>query len=931
MRRCAFLLALGLALPAGLAMPCAAAPAANALPAGISAGPTLEGISEYRLDNGLRVLLFPDAATPTTLVNVTYSVGSAQENYGESGMAHLLEHLLFKGTPKVANIAEEFKKRGIYYNGTTARERTNYYGWFPPDEKTLDWLLAVEADRMVNANVAKSELDSEMTVVRNELEIGENKPERVLTQRLTSQAYLWHAYRKSVIGNRSDVENVPIERLQAFYRTWYQPDNATVIVAGRFDPDQTLKTIQRYFGAIPRPARTLPARYTVEPAQDGEREINVRRTGELDMIALGYHGPAITHPDSAALDVLDSVMGSVPSGRLHKALVAQRLASNADSGSESALDPGLVTFFAVPAPGVAPARLERALLDQVEGAARTPFTEEEVAAAKQRLDNIYERARNNVIGTANALSDAIAAGDWRLWFLSRHALSKVTAADVNRVAATYLVPSNRTLARFIPTPNPVRVEIAQAPGVQALLKDYVGQPPIASGEVFDSSPRNIAARTEFVTLGDGLKVALLPKQSRGDIVNVSIMFHFGDDVSTAGRTTAGDFAGSMLMYGSKTMSREQIARRFDELQARVSVTGGSQLGIISLRVSRRNLVPALRLAADVMRNPAYPEAEFEQLRMQSITGLEVDRGQPGSIVDLAMRKHFDPWPAGHPEAVRSVEERLADLKSLKLEDVRAFHREFYGTAQGEAVLVGDFDPAQVKQELTTLFAGWKSPHPYVLKPEPFYQPGEVVHRSFETPDKANAVVVSRSSFELGVDDPDHPALLVAARIFGNGAKASRLGDRVREKEGLSYYVGGGVLVDPVSGNGTFYMQATSAPENMARVETAMREELARFVRDGITARELEDAKAGLLTVYKDNRSDDTSIAGKLRMDLFLGRSQQWTEDFEAAIAGLTLEQVNAAIARRIRPDQVSTFVAGDFAAGERRLAAAKARPGDGKP
>lgn len=926
MQRGSFLLALCLALSPGLSLP-VAAHAGVALPAGVSAGPSMEGVSEYRLRNGLRVLLFPDEATPTTLVNVTYSVGAVHENYGESGMAHLLEHLLFKGTPTVKDIAQEFKKRGIYYNGTTGQDRTNYYGWFPANTQTLDWLLVLEADRMVNANVAKSALDSEMTVVRNELEIGENKPERLLTQRLNSQAYLWHAYGKSVIGNRADVENVPIERLKAFYRTWYQPDNATVIVAGRFDPGKVLAQIQLRFGKIPRPARALPARYTVEPAQDGEREVNIRRAGELNMVGLGYHAPAITHPDSAALEVLDSVMGSTPGGRLHKALVASELAASAASGAAAYLEPELITFFVVPSPGRDPVQVEKLLLQQVEGTGRAPFTEEEVASAKLRLDNRFERSKNNVIGTGNGLSNSIAAGDWRLWFLRRQALAKVTMADVNRVAAAYLVPSNRTLARFIPTRQPVQVEIAKAPGIDSLLRDYVSPPPVATGEVFDTSPQNIQARTETVVLGEGLKVALLPKESRGGMVTAHMMFHFGDEGSTTGLVDAGSFAGSLLMHGSRSMTREQIARRFDELQAQVSVSGGARMAAISVTAKRDALIPALRLVADVLRTPSYPESEFEQLRMQSIAGLEAQRNQPGYVADEAMRKHFDAWPAGHPKAVRTLDEQLAAIRKLKLDDVRAFHRDFHGTAQGEIAVVGGFDPESVKHELKALFADWKSRHPFVLTRDPYFQPAEVVRRSFETPDKANAVLVSRTNFPLDVSDPDHPALLVAARVFGGGAMSSRLGDRVRKQEGLSYRVGGGVIVHPIEGNGVFYMQATAAPENLGRTEAVMHEELERFVRGGITAEELEDAKTGLLATYEDTRSSDGSIAAGLRLNLFLDRTMQWSTDFENAIRHLTVEQVNAAIARRIKPEALSTFVAGDFDRAARKTASARAVAG----
>jgi zinc protease len=589
---------------------------------------------------------------------------------------------------------------------------------------------------------------------------------------------------------------------------------------------------------------------------------------------------------------------------------------NSESAVDGFLEPGLAGFYATPALGSDPTRVERLLVEQVEGPARQPFTENEVATAKQRLANMYERARNsNVLGVANALSESIAAGDWRLGFVYRDAIAKVTIADVNRVARTYLVPANRTLARFIPTKVPQRVEIPPAPDIVALVTGYEGRAAVAAGEVFDNSPRNIQDRTRTVTLGDGLKVALLPKKSRGNRVSAELMFHFGDEQSAAGRMDAASFAGNLLMRGTSTLTREQISQRFDDLKARVSVVGGGQTAYIGIDTDRDNLLPALRLAAEVLRSPSFPDDEFEQIRSQSITGLEDRKREPGYVADYAMRKHFDPWPPGHPRAVRSLEEEVAGIKSVKLEDVRAFHRDFYGTADGEVVVVGDFDAAQLQRELETLFAGWKSPRPFVRTHEPYYQPGKVVREVFETPDKANAVVVSRSNFPIRVEDPDHPALLVAARIFGGGAKASRLGERIREQEGLSYYVGSGVIVSPEDDNGVFYMQATSAPENMNKVEAAMDEELQRFVRDGVTQQELEDAKAGLLTTYQEARSTDGSIASSLRMNLYMGRTMQWDADFERAIADLTLEQVNAAIQRRIKPEAVCTFAAGDFGAG----------------
>jgi len=303
-------------------LPAEAAPAAPLKPLR-----SVEGISEYQLPNGLQVLLAPDDSKPTTTVNVTYRVGSRMENYGETGMAHLLEHLLFKGTPTNRNVWAEFTRRGLRANGSTWLDRTNYFASFAANEDNLKWYLSWQADAMVNSFIARKDLDSEMTVVRNEMEMGENSPSRILFEKTLAAMYQWHNYGKSTIGARADVENVDIGRLQAFYRLYYQPDNATLIVSGKFEPVQALRWIQDSFGKIAKPKRTLPALYTIDPAQDGERAVTLRRVGGATLMMSAYHVPPGAHPDFAAVELLALILGDTPSGRLHKRLVEKQLAA----------------------------------------------------------------------------------------------------------------------------------------------------------------------------------------------------------------------------------------------------------------------------------------------------------------------------------------------------------------------------------------------------------------------------------------------------------------------------------------------------------------------------------------------------------------------------------------------------------------------------
>ena len=303
----------------------------------------IEGISEYRLDNGIQVLLFPDSSKETVTVNMTVFVGSRHEGYGEAGMAHLLEHMLFKGTPTHPDIPKALKDRGAgaSMNGTTWMDRTNYYETLPATGDNLEFAIRMEADRLVNSNIKGEDLESEMTVVRNEFESGENSPIRVLMQRMQAAAYEWHNYGRTTIGNRSDIERVPVVKLRQFYRKYYRPDNVMVMVAGNFETDQALEYLNKYFGTLKQPDQPIDDTYTTEPAQDGERTVVVRRVGEIQYAGVAYHVPASSHPDYAAIKALIYVMGDEPSGRLYKQLVETEVATNVFTMASAFTEPGL--------------------------------------------------------------------------------------------------------------------------------------------------------------------------------------------------------------------------------------------------------------------------------------------------------------------------------------------------------------------------------------------------------------------------------------------------------------------------------------------------------------------------------------------------------------------------------------------------------------
>jgi zinc protease len=450
-------------------------PASSAISlAGLQAVTSVEGISEYRLPNGLRVLLAPDGSKPTTTVNITYLVGSRHENYGETGMAHLLEHLVFKGTPARGNIMQELGKRGMDFNGTTFYDRTNYYQTFPANPENLQWALEMEADRMINSFIARKDLDTEFSVVRNEMESGENNPFMALWQRMAATAFDWHNYGKSTIGARTDVENVKIENLQNFYRKYYQPDNAVLLVAGKFDAASTLTLIQKVFGAIPKPARVLQPTYTQDPAQDGPREVTVKRSGDTQISAVLYHTAAGSHPDSAAMAALIEVLAGTPNGRLHKSLVEKKLAANVNPWGFDLAERGYLVVMAELSKTQSLTEARKVLVEELEGLQKNPVTEEELKRAKASLLSEIDKI-NNPQRLAVQLSESIANGDWRLFFLHRDRIENLTVADLQKVGLNYFKESNRTLGQFIPTSTPDRSNLPEPIDVAKLLSDYKGK------------------------------------------------------------------------------------------------------------------------------------------------------------------------------------------------------------------------------------------------------------------------------------------------------------------------------------------------------------------------------------------------------------------------------------------------------------------------
>jgi zinc protease len=873
---------------------------------------TVEGITEYQLDNGLQVLLFPDQSVPTITVNVTYKVGSRHEAYGETGMAHLLEHLVFKGTPDHPDIPQELSEHGARPNGTTWYDRTNYFETFAASDENLDWALDMEADRMVNSFIAKEDLDSEMTVVRNEFESGENDPGSVLMERVLSTAYLWHNYGKSTIGSKADLENVPIERLQGFYRKYYQPDNAVLVVAGKIQEEKTLELIKEKFGKIPRPERKLYPTYTREPVQDGERFVELRRVGDVQVMQAAYHVPAGPHADYAAISVLMNILTSQPSGRLYTALVEEGDASLVWGFAPALAEPGFAMFNVNVLKENDLATVEETFKATIDKLREEAPTEEEVNRAKERILKNFELGQRDANRVGLTMSAYIAQGDWRLGFIYRDRVEQVTAEDVLRVAQDYFKPANRTIGRFFPTEDPDRAEIPEVNNLSALTDGYKGREDIDAGEEFDPDYDNIDTRTVSGTVGKTkVEYSLLAKETRGNSVNARMSARFGNLEALKGRAKAGEMAGRMLMMGSENYTRQEIQDKLDELKARVFVGGSANNASVRIETENKNLTAVIDFVAEILKTPTFPEEEFEKMIKEELASIEESRSDPQAIVFTEMQKRTNIFPEDHPYYPTDFDEEVERLKNITIEDVRAFYKDFYGGSNITFGASGDMDTEAVIEALDRNFGKWKSPQDYVRIPRPHRDvKPEMV--KVETPDKANAWFVATQTFPISKDHPDYAALVMGNYMLGGGFLNSRLATRIRQEEGLSYGVGSMFNAGSIDRNASFMAYAIYNPKNREALEKAFREEIEKVRTEGFSAEEIEAAKSGWRQSQQLNRSQDRSMAGTLNDNLFLDRTMQWSKRLENKMMDLTPEKINAAITKYIDADKMVMIRAGDF-------------------
>lgn len=877
---------------------------------------TVQQIDEYRLDsNGLQVLLLPEYSSPTLTFMVTYRVGSKNEVTGTTGATHILEHLMFKGTAlrdrsKGNNVDQLLERTGARYNATTWLDRTNYYENLASEH--LAMVIDMEADRMRNLLLRDEDRQPEMTVVRNEFERGENSPIQALYKEIYHAAFVAHPYHHSTIGHRSDIEKVSIQKLREFYDTFYWPDNATLTIIGDFQPDAALALVKKAFGVYARSPKPIPLVYTEEPAQTGARRVTLKRAGQLGVVALAYKIPAATHIDYPAISLLSAILTDGKNSRLYRAVTDRSLSTGIEVDTGFNSDPSLQIVFAPLAPGARHDEVEHVILQEIERLKKDGVTDTELQAAiaKTRADAAFKRDGSFAI--AASLNEAIAAGDWSLFYRLDEVMQAVTAADIQRVAKAYLNEDQSTTGWYVPAATgSVQPKVAGA-AARANGPHYYRQPgtspSLAQGDgkaagSTDTAGARIAPHVKLLKVAGIDLIAY--RTGVKDVVTLRASLPAGRSWRGDGNPSIPTLTGMMLEGGTRKRDKFAIADKLEAVGASIDFKVGPDMLTVSAKALKKDVPLLLELIAEQLRLPAFSAEEFSKAQKQYAGDVKRSLEDTDFRAEDAFSRLV--YPANHPQRNPTPEVLLAAIENAQLKEVVAFHKAHYGPAQMTMVLVGDLDLELLPTQVQGFFSGWQGGSPLRPSKPPATMSG-ATSLAVEMSDKASVSVVLGQASGLRYKDPDYQALRLATAILGSGF-TGRLMAAVRDREGLTYDVGAQLSNDLWS-TGEWSISASFAPALLEQGVASTRRQLELWYEQGVSAAEVEARKSSLVGSFKVDLATTEGMASALLMAVNRGYDVDWLDDFPSKVRALTLEQVNGAIRKYLNPNQMFLVKAG---------------------
>jgi zinc protease len=904
---------------------------------------TVEGITEYRLANGLKILLSPDPSKATVSVEMVYLAGTRHERVGEAGTAKMLQRLFSKGTTKNAALDKELSRRGARVAGTAKQDHTHYAVQFQANDENLEWVLQMEADRMTGTNIVQKDIDAEVAALAREADEADKKRDVPFVQSIRRMEAAWNNFGTTLAGEREAFGKLKAGDIANFYRSYYQPDNAVLMVTGKFDETRTLAWLEKYFGAISKPTRALPKPDTRIAFQAPDNDAGA--------ITAGYKMPPALHPDTDALryaffvlvglrdlpvknkgglyggSSMDSNEGGVhifgvngtnttktsEQTRADLGEIDKRFSDRLQS-SEAERKRAIDQYFADEK-----ARAIRQTQNELMALAEElqPPTAEEMQRARQHFVSEAARLQDNHEKFGAKIAEYIALGDWRLFFHARDRAEKVTADEVKAAAAKYYRPGNRVAGILRTQDQGAAPDMIAAPAAAEVLKSFIGRDArFAAAQPTGVSAPGLDRVIKRVQIG-GLSVSLLAKKTDDQAVAFNIRLRNGDEKSLFGKAALVEITGRALDRGS---TKFQFGS-FDE-RSRLRMRGDFSAGTANFQTTRPYAAAAVKLAGHIMREPVFPDSGAKTVSDRMLEEISAQKNSPSKVAMNVLHRHFNLFPAGDIRNVTTFEEQEEGIKALKASDLRAFHKQFYSAAQGEVAVVGDFDESEVTAALRDAFGDWTGGAPYTRLATP-YKDVAPLSRVVDMPGQESAFFAARLNVNMQDTDADHAALVVANHIFGGAAGfQSRLTSRLRLQDGLAHTVRTELIVNAADRGSAWSAFAFADARDIARIESGFKDEMVRASRTGFTASEVAAAKAAILQQRREQRTRDNilaaggisngALAGQLINNSHLGRTFAWSKQFEDKIAALRVDEVNAAFRKHIVPGKVSVVKAGDF-------------------
>lgn len=882
-------------------------------------------VIETKLNNGLTVLMKPVHAAPVFTAQVWFKVGSRNEHNGITGISHMLEHMLFNSSKNFgkSEISDMIRKRGGIENAATWTDFTYYWQLLGSDN--LEFSLKTLSERVGNAKLTDKEFANERTVVLSELQGNENNPDRVLYNKVMSTAFQQSPYHWPTIGWQSDVEHISGQQLRDYYRTYYHPNVATLVLVGDFDPKVALGLIKKYFSSKPA-GPTVPPVYTTEPPQHGERVILVRREGNAQRTMLGYRVPAINDPDSYALTVMDQILSGGRSGRLYQALVEKQLATDVYAMTGDRRDPSLYIMAASGRRGVTADQLENALLQQVETVKTTLPTDREMQAAKNQLEASLVFQNDSVSDQGEQLGYYNTITSYKYLDTLIPRLKAVTPEDVKRVANKYLNTDSLTVGKFIPTDGSAAGGSGAGPGAigpthvssdmtwkslasnyKRTTRTYVGPKPKPAATSSSSAVKR--AKPTRVVLDNGMVVIVQENHSNPTIA-IQGYTKAGSNFDPEGNKGTASLTAEMITRGTAKRNALQLAQASEFVGASVDTTVGTENLNFAAKALSKDFGLMLDVLSDELINSTFPADQLDQVRGGLLSELEQSKESPERQASRAFYNSV--FPAGHPYHKLTVADAQAQMQAVTRDDLAAFYKTYYRPDTSIIVISGDVKTADAIAAVKQYFGDWKAegPAPKVTIPDTLRQtaPKNMV---ITMKDKSQVAIVLGHAMGMRRSSPDYYAARLMNQILGGGgALGSILGDQIREQQGLAYDVYS--TFDSGLGAGPWYAALGTNAKNVDKAIASLKRIVKDFTVKGATQKQYEQAREYLIGVFPIALETSDGMARTLLNAEFYGLGMDYIANYPKIYRSITLAQVNAAAKKYLHPDAATEVIAGPY-------------------